>query len=491
MKRSSGVLMHITSLWGEYSCGGLGTAAKEWIDFLADAKFTYWQTLPFCLPDEFNSPYKSFSAFSGNPYFIDLPTLAYDGLITRAELDAALQKGPYTCEFDRLGKERIALLKRAATRFTDTEKMDAFYKTHKHTEEFCKFMALKEANGMKPWTEWKKKKVDPDTLFAWKFIQYTVFTQWFAIKEYANEKGIKIIGDIPIYVDSDSADVWASPELYQLGEDKKPKKVAGVPPDYFSADGQKWGNPLYDWDRMKEDGFAWWRDRMSFMCELFDGVRIDHFRGLESYFAIPAEDENARNGEWVKGPGMPLVNALKEACGDKLIIAEDLGDITDEVRELVKESGFPGMRVMQFGFLGDPDSPHLIHNYENNCVAYTGTHDNNTLLGYVWDLSPQDRERFLHYVGYDSPAWDQCYDFVVRTMMASHAGLVVFPVQDLLKYGKDTRINTPGVDSGNWGFRITREQFHTLNTGLYRYWNDLYSRSPKEPEVPEEDEATE
>ena len=476
MKRSSGVLMHITSLWGEYSCGSFGTPAKEWIDFLAESKFTYWQILPFCIPDEYNSPYKSFSAFSGNPFFIDLPTLEEQGLITKEELKAAEQKSPHLCEFDRLNEERLALLKAAATRFTDVDAMNAFFKTHKHTEAFCKFMALREANGGKPWTEWTKKKADTKALFAWKFIQYTVFTQWKSIKDYANAKCVKIIGDIPIYVDIDSSDVWASPELYQLGEDLKPKKVAGVPPDYFSADGQKWGNPLYDWDKMAEDGFSWWRDRMAFMCELFDGVRIDHFRGLESYFSIPAEEPTARNGVWVKGPGMALVRALKEVCGDKLIIAEDLGDITPEVKELVKESGFPGMRVMQFGFLGDKDSPHLPHNYDNNCVAYTGTHDNNTLLGYVWDLSVKERERFLRYVGYESPMWDRCYDFILRTMMASHAGLVIFPVQDLLKYGMDTRINTPGVSNGNWAFRITKEQFSTLNKNLYCDWNEIYSR---------------
>ncbi|MBQ4586062.1 MAG: 4-alpha-glucanotransferase [Clostridia bacterium] len=476
MERASGVLMHVSSLWGDFSEGAFSKSAKEWIDFLSECKFKYWQVLPFCLPDEYNSPYKSFSAFSVNPNFIDIEKLHTKELITRSELQEAKQKSPFACEFEKLNRDRLKLLKKASSRFLETKKLDEFYKTHKQTERFCEFMALKEANGGKEWTQWTVTKPSKDCLHAWKFIQYMAITQWLEIKEYANKKGVKIIGDVPIYVALDSSDVWANPEQFQLDERLRPTNVAGVPPDYFSEDGQLWGNPLYDWDKMKKDNYSWWVERMSFMCELFDGVRIDHFRGLESYFSIPATEKTAKNGVWVKGPGMSLINALSSVCKDKLIIAEDLGEITPEVERLVLDSTYPGMRVLQFGLLGEDNSMHLPHNYPNNCVAYTGTHDNNTLLGYVWDLDDGKRKRFLDYFGYEGADWDNCYDTVIRTMLASHAGLVIFPVQDLLKYGKDTRLNTPGSCDDNWSFRITKDQFKQIDREKLKNWNIIYSR---------------
>jgi len=476
MKRSSGVLMHISTLWGEYSEGSFGQAAKDWIDFLSDCGFSYWQTLPFCLPDEYNSPYCSFSTFSVNPYFIDLPMLQKEGLLTQAELDAAKQKTPYSCEFKRLARERLALLNKAAKRCTDTEGIEEFLAKHPRTNDFCRFMAIRASNDDLPWTEWTSETVDEEVLHLWQFMQYTFFRQWKEIKDYANEKGISIIGDIPIYVALNSSDVWAAPEQFQLDEDNKPTGIAGVPPDYFSADGQVWNNPLYDWDKMEEDGFTWWKDRISFMCELFDGVRIDHFRGLESYFCIPAGEKTAKNGKWVKGPGMNLVNALREVCPDKLLIAEDLGDITPEVAKLVEDSGFPGMRILQFAFLGDPGSPHLPHNYDNHCIAYTGTHDNNTLLGYIWDLDDETRHHVLNYCGYFGEDWDNGYDEILRTMFQSHAGLLILPVQDLLLYGKDTRLNVPGTDDDNWSYRITKEQLGNIDRKKFYNWNKLYGR---------------
>lgn len=476
MERASGVLMHVSSLWGDFSEGAFSKSAKEWIDFLSECKFKYWQVLPFCLPDEYNSPYKSFSAFSVNPNFIDIEKLHTKELITRGELQEAKQKSPFACEFEKLNRDRLKLLKKASSRFLETKKLDEFYKTHKQTERFCEFMALKEANGGKEWTQWTTTVPSKDCLHAWKFIQYMAITQWLEIKEYANKKGVKIIGDVPIYVALDSSDVWANPEQFQLDERLRPTNVAGVPPDYFSEDGQLWGNPLYDWDKMKKDNYSWWVERMGFMCELFDGVRIDHFRGLESYFSIPATEKTAKNGVWVKGPGMSLINALSSVCKDKLIIAEDLGEITPEVERLVLDSTYPGMRVLQFGLLGEDNSMHLPHNYPNNCVAYTGTHDNNTLLGYVWDLDDGKRKRFLDYFGYEGVDWDNCYDTVIRTMLASHAGLVIFPVQDLLKYGKDTRLNTPGSCDDNWSFRITKDQFKQIDREKLKNWNIIYSR---------------
>ncbi len=477
MKRQSGVLMHVSSLWGEYSEGAFGKEAREWIDYIADCGFTVWQVLPFCLPDECNSPYKSYSAFSGNPFFVDLKLLFEDGLLTAEELESAKQKTPYYCEFDRLNRERLPLLSKAAERFTEWDKVDEFMHQHPQTEKFCEFMALKAANGEKEWHEWTKSTPDGKTLKTWRFIQYEFFTQWAEIKKYANEKGVSVIGDIPIYVSLDSSDVWSDPSQFQLDNDKKPSCEAGVPPDYFAEDGQLWGNPLYDWEAMKADGYKWWKARMKFMTELFDGVRIDHFRGLESYYSIPATEKTAKNGKWIKGPGMDFVNVIKEVCGDKLIIAEDLGDITPEVRELVDESGFPGMKVLQFAFLGDENSPHLPHNYDNNCVAYTGTHDNNTLLGYVWELDEKTRKQLLAYCGFEGENWDACYDTVLRTMFASHAGLLIIPVQDMLLYGSDTRFNKPGTSDDNWNYRVTKEQLNGVNTEKFKKWNKMYGRS--------------
>lgn len=468
--------MHISSIWGDYSEGSFGKEAIEWVDFLAECGFSVWQILPFCLPDDCNSPYKSYSSFSVNPYMIDLPSLCMKGLISEQELNEAKQTTPYSCEFNRLKKERFILLSKAASRFAEWEKVDAFIQRNRHIKKFCEFMALKKTNGQKAWTEWEIKESDKETEKTWQFIEYTFFEQWKKIKTYANKKGISIIGDIPIYVAWDSSDVWANRALFQLDKDNKPKCVAGVPPDYFSKDGQMWGNPLYDWKEMKKDGFLWWRERMEFMCELFDGVRIDHFRGLSAYYSIPASDKNAKNGKWVKGPGMEFIDAIKTVCKDKLLIAEDLGDIDDDVRNLVKDSGWPGMRVMQFGFLGDENSPHLPHNYINNCIAYTGTHDNNTLLGYVWELDDNTRKKLLDYFGYSGSDWNKCYDEILRMLFASHAGMVILPVQDLLLYGSDTRFNVPGRSDGNWSYRITKEQLWQINKEKFIKWNKIYAR---------------
>lgn len=477
LSRASGVLMHVSSLWGGYSEGSLGRAAREWVDFLAEGGFRVWQVLPFCLPDDCNSPYKSTGAFSLNPNFIDLPTLAEQGLLTKAELEAARERTPYACEFDRLRRERFALLRRAATRLTDRRPMEKFLAEHPQTDVFCRFMAQKEANDNREWAKWTTDAYDPDTLLTWQFTQYECYRQWQAIHAYAREKGVSVVGDLPIYVAYDSADVWANRKLFQLDERQRPTAVAGVPPDYFSADGQLWGNPLYDWNAMKRDGYAWWRERMQFMLELFDGVRIDHFRAFEAYYGIPANETTAKHGKWVKGPGMDLIRAIRPICRGKRVIAEDLGVITDEVRALVEESGFPGMRVLQFGFLGDANSPHLPHNYPENCVAYTGTHDNNTLLGFVWDLDPNSRARLLDYCGFRGTDWDRSYPDILQTMFASHAGLLILPVQDLLLYGNDTRLNIPGRSEGNWAYRLKREQLNEVDLPRFQKWNRLYGRN--------------
>lgn len=468
--------MPISALFGSYSEGSFGEEAKAFVDFLSDAGFTLWQVLPFCVPDACGSPYKSYSTFGFNPYFVDLPDLCRRGFLTQEELRAARQKVPYTCEFDRLDKERWQLLAAASKRCGKDPHIDKFLREHPYTADFCRFMGMREAHGDAPWTSWEDRREDGEVSAVWAFIQWMAYTQWQIVRAYAREKGVKIIGDMPIYVAHDSADVFFHRDEFLLDGEGMPTKVAGVPPDYFSAEGQLWGNPLYDYAHMKENGYAFFRDRVRFMTELFDGVRIDHFRGIESYFAIPAGAKTARAGAWEPGPGMDLIRAMKDAAGDALLIAEDLGDVTEEVHRLRRESGFPGMRVLQFAFLGDPDSPHLPHNYEENCVAYTGTHDNNTLLGYVWALDEGTRRRLLEYCGFEGADFDRGYDAILRTMFQSHASRLILPVQDLLLFGCDTRFNTPGVSEGNWAFRITSEQFDSLDRAKFRRLNDLYGR---------------
>lgn len=476
MKRASGVLMHISSLHGDFSIGSFGDEAREFIDFISDMGFKWWQVLPFCMVDECNSPYKSYSAFGGNPYFVDLKTLVGEGLLTEDEINAYRQSQPYSAEYVRLYHTRCDVLMLASKRVKNRTEIEDFIENHVYLKQFCEFMALKKANGEKAWCDWDTFETDPDVLFMWKFIQYEFFMQWAQIKIYANSKGVKIIGDIPIYVSYDSADVWANKELFDLDGNGRPNCVAGVPPDYFSKDGQLWGNPLYNWDLMAKDGYKWWLDRLRHMFSMFDGVRIDHFRGIESYWSIPGDAATAREGKWVKGPGKSFVDAVNAIKGDKLIIAEDLGEITEDVTELVRYSGFPGMRVFQFGFLSDGDNPHMPHNYNENTVAYTGTHDNNTLLGYVWELDDDRRRKMLEYCGYTDPDWNRGYDSILRSIYVSNAALAVFPIQDILGYGSDTRLNIPGKADGNWQFRITRDQLMGIDREKFKKFNAMYAR---------------
>ena len=489
MKRASGVLMHVSSLYGSDSIGCFGKEAKEFIDYLEKGGFSYWQVLPFCIADDCNSPYKSFSAFGGNPYFIDIRTLAERGYLTHTEVSAVGEESPYACEYHWLSKTRMDLLRLAASRVPVAARrvVTDYINEHPHLSKCCEFMALRTANGDRPWTEWTVNEPDPDELFAWQFIQYEFHRQWAEIRAYANAKGIRIIGDIPIYVAYDSCDVWANREQFDLDENNNPRHVAGCPPDYFAEDGQLWGNPLYDWDRMKQDGYAWWSDRMRHMLTLFDGVRIDHFRGLESYWSIPAEAKTAKEGQWEQGPGLAFIEKMKQVAAEAsdgtgfepLIIAEDLGDITDEVKQLVEDSGFPGMRVLQFAFMGDSDTPHLPHHYIPNCVAYTGTHDNNTLLGYVWEMDEENRRQALEYCGFVEEDWNchGTYDAMIRTMMVSVADLVILPIQDVCHFGADTRMNVPGKAQGNWAYRVTKNQLDAVDWDTYRKWNTMYGRN--------------
>lgn len=477
MDRKSGVLMHISSLFGDYSIGDFGPQGKFFVDFLTDCGFSYWQVLPFGPADSCNSPYKSTSSFAGNPYFVSLDILKQKGLLTENELLLQKQHTPYVCEYRRLYNERLNILKIAAGRITDKSEIESFITKNPYINNFCKFMAMKHANSEKPWYEWEHENYSDEILFLWQFIQYEFFTQWAQIKQYAYKKGLKIIGDVPFYVDLDSSDVWADKHLFKLDTNNLPVSIAGVPPDYFSQDGQLWGNPIYDWNAMEKEDFRWWKDRMSNMASLFDSIRIDHFRAIESFWEVPANAKTAKEGVMTKGPGMKFIDAVKNNLPDAMIIAEDLGIITEEVVKLLKMSGFPGMRVFQFAFMGDKNSPHLPHNYPNHCVAYTGTHDNNTLLGYLWELDDNTRKHMLKYCGHNENSWQNGCDAILRTMFASHAGLVIMPIQDLLGFGADTRLNIPGKAEGNWEYRITREQLDRIDRAKFRRMNELYSRT--------------
>ena len=486
--RASGVLMHITSLPGSDSIGSFGKEARDFIDFLADSGFTWWQVLPFCMADECNSPYKSYSAFGGNPYLVDLRILAAEGYLTLEELASIREDSPYACEFEKLAATRLDILRLAASRATDEDRAEIakFAAENPYLEQFCEFMARRAAGGDTPWYDWTSDAIDEAEHFAWQFIQFHFMKQWQAIRAYANERGIRIMGDIPIYVAYDSCDVWANRDQFQLDRDGKPTAVAGCPPDYFAEDGQLWGNPLYDWEKMRKDGFAWWSARMTHMLTLFDGVRIDHFRGLESYWSIPADAATAREGHWEPGPREPfvemlyrVVDAAEAKTGTRpLIVAEDLGESTPALEKFVKDSGFPGMRVLQFAFDGDPANVHLPHNFVRNTVAYTGTHDNNTLLGFIWEADETTRRRTLDYCGFTAEDWNTpaSYEAVIRTLMRSTADLCILPIQDVLGYGADCRMNIPGQPEGNWRYRVTAEQINSIDCEKYRKMNELYGR---------------
>ncbi len=472
MARKSGILLPIFALPGTYGCGTFGESAFSFIDALHEGGFSFWQVLPFGITDAHNSPYMSYSSFAGNPFFIDLAILREEGLITDEEERAARIADPYLCAYDTLRTQRLPLLQKAASRVKNRAPIAKFLAEHPHVDGSCTFLALKQANGNASWRDWAVHTPDPDELFAWQFIQYEFHRQWERVHEYAKKQGVKIIGDIPFYVSLDSYDVSASPDQFLLDERYTPTHVAGVPPDYFSADGQLWGNPLYNWQSMERDGYRWWCDRLGYMLSLFDGVRIDHFRAISAFWSIPKDAETAKEGRWEKGPAEKLIDAFAPLAKGKLILAENLGMIDDDTNALLAYSGYPGMAVFQFGFDGNPLSPHLPHNYTENLVAYTGTHDNNTLLGFLWELDEDTRESVLDYLGEPEDG----FDATIRALMMSAAGTVIFPVQDLLGFGADTRINTPGKADGNWRYRVTAEQLGSVDWAKFAHMNRMYAR---------------
>ncbi len=464
-------MLPVFSLPGKYGCGVFGEDAVKWIDFLSDSGFSCWQVLPFGVTDGHDSPYMSLSSFGGNPFFIDPDALYKQGLVTEEERREQEVSDPYVCRYEILKEKRLPFLKKAASRVSDRAPVEAFLAENPIIAGACRFLAASEKNDYKCCRDWTEEP-DVSDVFAWQFIQYEFHRQWREIHDIAVKKGISIIGDMPFYVSPNSYDVWASPEQFLLDKDGSPSMVAGVPPDYFSREGQKWGNPLYNWEEMEKDGFSWWKTRLGYMLSLFDGIRIDHFRAISSYWSVPSDAETAKSGKWNKGPGEKLVDALRSVSGEKLILAEDLGIIDDDTRALLTYSGFPGMAVFQFGFDGSPLSPHLPHNYWENLAAYTGTHDNNTLLGFFWELDENTRAQVMDYLG--DPK-DGCAA-AIRALLMSRSGTVIFPVQDLLGYGADTRINDPGRAEGNCRYRITGDQINSLDRKRLKHLNTIYAR---------------
>ena len=469
MDRSSGILLPISALPSPHGIGALGREAYAFADFLRSAGQKYWQLLPLGPTSYGDSPYQSFSTFAGNPYFIDLDLLAEDGLLTSGDLEnVRWGDAPRSIDYGRIYESRFAVLRKAFhTGYPrDEAAVASFRQENPWLDNYALYMAVKSHFGMKSWLDWPDEAIRlrkpeavqrysrdlaEDTAF-YTYLQYLFFRQWNALREYIHSLGIQIIGDLPIYVAMDSADVWTNPERFLLDRDNVPVDVSGVPPDGFTDAGQLWGNPLYRWDAMKRDGYAWWESRLRGALERFDGIRLDHFRGLESYWAVPYGDETAAGGRWEPGPGEDFIKMVHEKFPGALIIAEDLGYVTKEVKELLECSGYPGMKVLEFAFDSREAGDYLPHCYPENCVCYTGTHDNTTVLGWLEEAGPEDMEMARRYLGLNR---EEGYNWgFLRGGMGSKARLFVAQMQDYLDLGGAARMNTPGTLGGNWQWRM-------------------------------------
>ncbi|MCI5621001.1 MAG: 4-alpha-glucanotransferase [Lachnospiraceae bacterium] len=502
--RTGGILMHISSLPSKYGIGTMGKEARKFVDFLDKADQTYWQILPICPTSYGDSPYQSFSSFAGNPYFIDLEYLIKDKLLTKKECESfPWGDNPEFIEYGIMYESRFPLLRKAHARFKENlpEDFDSFCQEKAAwLDDYALFMALKDAHDGKAWAEWEpelkkreKNAIDrakstyAESIEFYKMLQYLFFKQWNSLKDYTNEKGIQIIGDVPIYVAYDSADVWANPEQFYLDENLDPIDVSGCPPDAFSEDGQLWGNPLFRWDVMKKDGYDWWTKRIDAMAHLYDVVRIDHFRGFDSYYAIPGKDTTARNGEWREGPGMDLFRTLEKKLGKLNIIVEDLGYLTPSVKQLLKDTGFPGMKLIQFAFDSREGSDYLPYNYPSHCVVYTGTHDNDTIMGW-FKTAPKESVKFakeyMHLTKEEGYNWG-----TLRTAWGSTGDMCIIPIQDLLGIGSEGRMNTPSTLGMNWKWRVLPGQITSqLAKKVYNYM-ELYGRKRKTAEDVAEEEV--
>lgn len=468
--RTSGILMHISSLPSKYGIGTLGREAYAFVDFLKRANQRYWQVLPVNPTSYGDSPYQSPSAFAGNPYFIDLDILCEQGLLFEHEIDNYyFGDDPASVDYARLFEARYPILRTAFSRFVPDADYERFVSENAFwLMDYAMYMSVKEDNHYISWIEWDRslRMREHDTMLEYyeksqrniefyKFIQYLFYRQWGQLKKYANDNGIQLIGDMPIYVALDSAEVWVHNELFMLDGENLPTKVAGVPPDAFSQTGQLWGNPIYNWEYMESTGYDWWIKRIQLASKLYDRLRIDHFRGFESYYTVKYGEKTAMCGEWEKGPGMKLFNAVRNALGDVDIIAEDLGFLTQEVLDMLRDSGYPGMRVMQFAFDPNSDNQYLPHNYVQNCVVYTGTHDNDTVVGWFDSENPANVKYACEYLHCDRRA--DIADAFIRAAMSSVAETVIVPIQDYLGQDSKTRMNTPSTLGGNWLYRVTKD----------------------------------
>lgn len=491
-QRTAGALMPIFSLPGSFGIGVLGKEAREFAEFLLKSGLHCWQVLPMVQIGAGDSPYSSESAFAGEYLYIDPETLYENGLLTKEEVESAkYPHSPYTVNYKWLRENRPFLLRKAYQRLTPSikEEMHLFVEENKDwLLDYALYMTIKE----------KEKKISSKNVLSineikilqqeesfgfYCFIQFEFYRQWVQLKKHCNDLGIGLIGDIPFYVSADSCDVWSNPHLFLLNEEYKPIGVGGTPPDYFSESGQCWGNPLYDWEQMKKERYQWWIRRIAFQTQYNDAIRIDHFRGFDRYWFISSEENDARKGHWELGPGMDLFSAYEKKYGPAPIIAEDLGTLDDQFFSFLRESGFPGMRVMHFGFDGYSDNEHLPHNYHRNSIAYTGTHDNNTTLGWMWEANEFARKQAIDYCHIPFEKWseggyhsDTCRGFL-RTLYQSVASVVIAPFQDLCGFGADTRINIPGTATGNWKVRFTKENFEQLDKDFLLQLSTTYKRN--------------
>ena len=488
--RASGILMHISSLPGPYGIGTLGKNAYEFVDFLEAAGQKYWQLLPLCPTGYGDSPYQSFSTFAGNHYLIDLDRLMEQGLLTRAEVESVTWcRSEEKVDYGALYENRCRILRLAYGRFVPDGEYESYLRENRSwLPDYSLFMALKEAYPGGDWLSWPKalRLREPEALAKARetygkeadfhcFLQYLFHCQWETLRAYAKGKGIRIIGDVPIYVPLDSADVWANYELFQLDEERRPSFVAGVPPDGFTADGQLWGNPLYDWEKLKDTGYDWWLRRLGAAANMYDVVRLDHFRGFESYWAVPAQDDTAKNGHWLPGPGWDFVKTLRERLPELSFIAEDLGYLTPEVKKLQKDSGYPGMKVLEFAFDSREPSDYLPHRYTPNSVCYLGTHDNMTMQQWFDEAKEDDVAYAKEYMGLNE---EEGYVWgVLRGGMSSVSETFVAQMQDYLGLGAKGRMNFPGtLSDANWTWRAKAGAFTPELAARIRAMTKLYGR---------------
>lgn len=490
--RKSGILMHISSLPSQYGIGKMGKSAYDFVDYLVNAGVKCWQILPLSPTSYGDSPYQSFSVYAGNPYFIDFETLKREGLIKKSDYEEIKwQDNERQVNYSLIYENCFKVLRQAYKTYRrDISKRyhDFVEKNKSWLDDYALFMALKFKNGGKPWYEWDKKLAarDKDALEKaadelsretefFKFIQYKFFRQWANLKKYANDKGIEIIGDMPIYVSYDSVEAWATPELFQFDKNKKPQAVAGCPPDDFAVTGQLWGNPLYDWEYHKKTGYKWWIERLKFSASVYDIVRIDHFRGFESYYSIPYGNKTAEKGEWKKGPSAELFKTAEKELGKLNIIAEDLGFITDDVRQMLDAVGYPGMKVLQFAFGEGGESEHLPHNFTtSNCIAYTGTHDNDTLKGWIASQSSDTIKYCMAYI--NTKKKKDIPKGIIRAAWGSVAEIAVAQMQDFLNSDASCRMNTPSTLGCNWQFRTHESDFTDKMAKRILKLNKMYNR---------------